>query len=107
MKKPTKNISHYNLNKFFQAGISYFISQKIVKLFARQTYPNSNKYEYYGIMSDNGGSEIKIGIDSVNQKELYDGEEISIDILNSTEQNSKFKLYLNKMDEPRYNPYII
>ena len=42
--------------------------EKIVKLFGRQTYPNSNKYEYYGITTDKHGGELKIKIDSKIKK---------------------------------------
>jgi hypothetical protein len=80
--------------------------EKIVKLFGRQTYPNSNKYEYYGITTDKNGGELKINIESKNEKELYDNDEININILNNTENSNKFKLYLNNMDQPYYNPYF-
>ena len=39
--------------------------EKIVKLFGRQTYPGSTKYEYYGITNDSSGS-VKVKIESTN-----------------------------------------
>ena len=78
--------------------------EKIIKLFGRQTYPNSNKYEYYGITSDKNGAEIKIQIKTKNNVELYDKDEINIDFLDTTE--GKFILYSNDYDRPRYNPFI-
>ena len=74
--------------------------ERIVKLFGRQKYPRSTEYEYYGMMSDNGGSQVKVQIS--NSKELYNGDIVRIPLLN----NSTFKVQLHKLDEPRYNPYI-
>ena len=76
--------------------------EKIVKLFGRQKYRGSNEYEFYGIMSDSNGSNIKIQIDQT--KELYDGDEIDIDFLDTSK--GQFKLYINKYDEPKYDPYL-
>jgi hypothetical protein len=39
---------------------------KIVKLFGRQTYPRSREYEYYGMVSDKGGNQIKVQITNTN-----------------------------------------
>ena len=74
--------------------------EKIVKLFGRQTYPGSPKYEYYGMMSDHGGSQIKVQIS--NTKELYNGDIVNIPLLN----NGKFIVQIHKLDEPRYNPNV-
>ena len=80
--------------------------EKIVKLFGRQTYPGSNKYEYYGITSDNtGGQEVKLPIVIEGDKELYDKDQVSIDFLDSSKGN--FILYMNDYDRPRYNPFVI
>ena len=79
---------------------------KIVKLFGRQTYPGSNKYEYYGITSDSvGGSAVKIPINVNGDKELYDKDQLDIDFLDSSKGN--FILYMNDYDRPRYNPFVI
>jgi hypothetical protein len=72
--------------------------EKIVKLFGRQKYPRSSEYEYYGMMSDHGGSQIKVQIS--NTKELYNGDIVNIPLLH----NGSFKVQLHKLDEPRYNP---
>ena len=80
------------------------IDEKIVKLFGRQTYPNSNKYEYYGITSDKNGVEIKISIKTDNNKELCKKDEINIDFLDNN--TDKFILFMNNYDRPRYNPFI-
>ena len=79
---------------------------KIVKLFGRQTYPGSNKYEYYGITSDSvGGSSVKIPISINGDKELYDKDEVDVEFLDSSKGN--FILYMNDYDRPRYNPFVI
>jgi len=77
---------------------------KVVKLFGRQVYPGSHEYEYYGITSDNYGSEVKIKIET-QRREIYDGDEIDINFLDVSK--GKFKLYLNDYDRPRYNPFLI
>jgi hypothetical protein len=74
--------------------------EKLVKLFGRQTYPGSTQYEYYGMMSDNGGSQIKVQIS--NSKELYNGDIVNIPLLN----NSSFIVQMHKLDQPRYNPNV-
>lgn len=78
--------------------------EKIIKLFGRQIYPGSTQYEYYGITTDNNGAEIKIPIKTVNDKEIYDGDEIDIEFLDPSK--GTFKLYMNEYDRPRYNPFI-
>ena len=75
--------------------------EKVVRLFARQKYRNSNQYEYYGMVSDLYGKDIKIQID--HKKELYDGDEIDVDFLDTSK--GKFKLYINKIDTPEYHPH--
>lgn len=78
--------------------------EKIVKLFGRQTYPSSSKYEYYGITNDSAGS-TKVKIETTNSIELQDEDEINIDIFDSSK--GTFKLYMNDDDTLRYNPFII
>ncbi len=77
--------------------------EKIVKLFGRQTYPGSNHYEYYGIVNDKFSGDTKVQIDT-NKKELMDGDEVVIDLFDSS--LGPFKLYMNDIDRPRYNPYL-
>ena len=74
--------------------------EKLVKLFGRQKYPGSTQYEYYGMMSDHGGSQIKVQIS--NTKELYNNDNVNIPLLN----NGAFTVQMHKLDEPRYNPNI-
>jgi hypothetical protein len=77
--------------------------QKFIKLFGRQTYPGSNKYEYYGITTDPNGMETKIQIKSPKDDELMSDDEVDVEIFGN---GGKFKLYLNEYDQPRYNPFL-
>lgn len=77
--------------------------ETIVKLFGRQIYPGSTQYEYYGITTDKNGAEIKIPIKIKNDKEVYDGDEIDIEFLDTSK--GSFKLYMHEYDRPRYNPF--
>lgn len=77
--------------------------EKFIKLFGRQTYPGSNKYEYYGITTDTNGMETKIKINSPKDQELMDNDEIDVEIFGG----GNFKLYLNEFDVPRYNPFLL
>lgn len=71
---------------------------KILKLFGRQRYPNSNQYEYY-TMINMGFDQIKVHID--RKKELYNDDEVTV-----SELNKKYKVKLNKDDDSYYNPYF-
>ena len=75
---------------------------KLVKLFGRQTYPRSRQYEYYGIVSDQGGNQIKVQI--TNTREIYNGDVVKIPILDGNTGN--FIAHIHKLDEPRYNPNV-
>lgn len=67
---------------------------KIIKLFGRQKYPNSNDYQYY-TMINMDHDQIKVHIH--RRKELYDGDEVEI-----SELGKKYKVQLNKDDDMRY-----
>lgn len=72
----------------------------IVRLFGRQTYPGSNKYEYY-ITVSSGQDIIKIPLET-KRLELYDDDEIYIQELNST-----YRVKLYDYDAPRYYPDVL
>jgi hypothetical protein len=74
---------------------------KILQLFGRETYPSSSRYEYYTSISADV-DRIKIPIYSKNNKELYDG-----DIITISELGDEYKIQLHKIDHYRYNPYLI
>jgi len=77
--------------------------EKFIKLFGRQTYPGSNKYEYYGITTDTNGMETKIPIKNSRDEEFMDNDLIDVEIYSN---GGQFKLYLNEFDAPRYNPFL-
>ena len=79
--------------------------EKFVQLFGRPSYPGSNKYEYYGIATDPYGLKSKLSIKVKRDQELFDGDEIIID--EYSKKKDKFKLFINEMGMPKYNPYVI
>ena len=77
------------------------IENKIIRLFGRQEYPSSNRYEYY-TMVNSGNDQIKIPIDTKAKKELYDGDQVFISELDDT-----YRVQLFKYNSPRYYPDIV
>ena len=73
---------------------------KFMRLFGREIYPNSSRYEYYTAVNSGGIDRIKIPIEY--KKELYDGDELFIKHI-----GEKYKVQLYKLDTLRYNPHII
>ncbi len=77
--------------------------EKIFQLFGRPTFPRSSQWEYF-VRSEKEGYVNKIPIQSKNQKELEDGDEVTIPGMN--EQNGNFIVKLFNYNTPRYNPYV-
>ena len=77
--------------------------EKIIKLFGRQKHPGSTQLEYYGIGPDGSGTSVKFPIETNRKKELYEGDEIELELFDSSK--GKFTLYLHDYNAPRYNPY--
>lgn len=73
---------------------------KILRLFSRQDYPGSNKYEYY-IMINSGLDRIKVPL-SVRKRELYDGDKVVV-----KELGTRYRVQLHDYDAPKYYPDII
>ncbi len=93
-----------NVDNFQQIGV--LVSNdttnelnKVIRLFGRKEYPNSNKYEYY-VMVNNGNDSIKLPINNYN-KEINNNDEILIDSINKT-----YKAVIYNNDSPRYYPVI-
>jgi hypothetical protein len=86
---------------------------KVIQLFGRQAYPNSNLYDYYGIFKDKDQTEIKVDIkkggNSEHSKQIYKGDEIKIDFLQGEPEGNVFIAELYKVDRTmfQYNPYIV
>ena len=73
--------------------------EKIIKLFGRQYHPGSSQWEYYGTDEDAN----KFSIETKNRKELYDDDDIAINVFNK--DKGLFKVHLYEYNTPRYNPY--
>ncbi|AYV76852.1 MAG: hypothetical protein Barrevirus2_5 [Barrevirus sp.] len=77
---------------------------KILRLFSRQEFPGSNRYEYYTLISS-GNDLIKIPITNNYRgqriKELDDD-----DIIHIEELGKNYRVKLLKYDQPRYYPNI-
>ena len=77
-------------------------SNKILRLFGRQTFPGSNKYEYYTAINS-GLDNIKVPLSVDHDKELYNGDKVNVDVLDGAEYSVK----LHPLDHPRYYPDVI
>lgn len=78
--------------------------EKLLKLFGRQTYPGSSKYEYY-VVDSYSNSDNKIPLNVKGDRELNDKEKIDIPWLDST--RGEFDVKIFDYNAPRYNPNII
>jgi len=74
---------------------------KIIRLYGREKFPNSTEYEYYVIINNGPNDEIKYFLED-QRKELYNGDSVYIDILQST-----YFVKLLKNKTMLYNPYFI
>jgi hypothetical protein len=75
-------------------------NNKILRLFGRETFPRSSKYEYYTLIA-NGLDQIKVPLNVARNKELYDDDEVSISSL-----PHNYKVQLLPYDSPRYYPDV-
>ena len=53
--------------------------------------------------SHGSGTSVKFPIETNRKKELYEGDEIELELFDSSK--GKFTLYLHDYNAPRYNPY--
>ncbi len=74
---------------------------QLLRLFGRQEYPGSYRYEYY-TMVNSGNDQIKVPVDTRNRKELFDGDRVYI-----KELDDLYEIHLHKFDAPKYYPDII
>lgn len=72
----------------------------ILRLFGRQEFPGSTRYEYY-TMVNSGPDQIKIPI-RTRGKEIYSGDNIVV-----TELGNTYNVRLYQYDAPRYYPDIL
>jgi len=89
------NIPAYD--DYQQIGFLYNNNERY-PLYGRPKYPGrTDKYEYYII--DESRNRLKIPLKTKNYDEIYDGDDVGVDILNSV-----FQAKLYEYDSIRYNP---
>ena len=78
-------------------------TESAFNLFGRQSFPGSNKWEYYvqGSMKD---TNVKIPIKIKGDKEIEDKQ--NVDVLGSDPSKGKYIVKLYDYETPVYNPYI-
>lgn len=91
--KNKKNKKSKNKNKMNNQN-------NILRLFGRQEYPGSNRYEYY-VMINSGLDQIKLPLE-LRRQELYDGDTVVVKQL-----NQRYEVNLYKYDAPRYYPDVL
>jgi hypothetical protein len=74
-------------------------TNKIIKLFGRETYPNSSEFEYY-VEFNTENDTIKSSLDK-QKRELYDDDNVYVEML---QRNYKVKLLKQRGLE--YNPFL-
>ena len=78
-----------------------FNNEERYPLYGRPKYPGkSDKYEYYII--DETRNHLKIPFKSKNDNEIYDGDDIFVDVFNNS-----FTVKIYNYDNIRYNPNLI
>ena len=76
---------------------------KIIKLFGRQKYPNSNNWDYYVATYAGGDDTVKISLNKdIYKKELYDDDVVTI-----AELGMNYKVKINRDDFLAYNPDLL
>ena len=95
---PTQN----TIQSFQQVGLLYqansqVYGEKMFPLFGRKLYTNSDKWEYYAIISNNIESGVKVPLEVKNNQELMSNDEISIPGMNGV-----FKTTIYDTDFPKY-----
>jgi hypothetical protein len=91
----------YNSEEELEYNVqSRYNENKILRLFGRQEYPRSDRYEYY-TMINSGLDRIKIPLNT-RRRELYND-----DIVYIPELNTKYVVRLYDYDMPKYYPDII
>ena len=86
------------------SGMSH--AANLLSLYGRQTYPGSNRWEYFYKSGDNkivlNRDGIKCAGDTSNCREISDGDSINI-----PEFNGDFTVSIHPFDSPRYLPNVI
>lgn len=105
-RKSKNFMKNSRYNSSYSRPVTYNSNQnqsnenKIIRLFGRQDYPGSNKWDYY-ITVYSGLDAIKIPL-IVRKKELYTGDRVYV-----PELNMYYRVNLFNYDAPRYYPDLI
>lgn len=100
---PTRGFTDtYSLHGYLvkDKELKEYSDNKILRLYGREKFPNSIEFEYYVIINNGPHDEIKYFLEN-QRKELYNGDSIYIDIL-----QSKYYVKLLKDKTIVYNPYF-
>lgn len=73
---------------------------KILRLFGRQEFPSSTRYEYYTFINS-GQDQIKVPITIKNNKELWEDDVVTV-----PELGYDYNVKLYKFDAPKYYPDV-
>lgn len=87
-----------NYNQIGYLQNSELSENKLLRLFGREEFPRSNKWEYYTSLNS-GNDMIKIPI-KTSKNELFDEDTIKV-------LNNEYKVKLYKYDSPKYYPDIL
>jgi hypothetical protein len=74
---------------------------KIVKLYGRRRY--NDNWDYYGVLNSSDNLSTKVNINTKNNRQLFEGDEVKIPMF---KERGDFKVFLNKEDQFAYSPYV-
>lgn len=77
------------------------VENRLLRLFGRQEYPGSRRYEYYTAVNS-GLDQIKVPLYTRGKQELYDGDKVHV-----KEIDEDYRVELFRYDEPKYYPDIL
>lgn len=89
--------------KMMRGGMeTKFDDTSLLQLMSQQRYPNSNKYDYYVLLTSNRAPAMKIKVKTKNHDELYDGDEVTI-----PEFGNKTYIFKKNKSAFKYNSWFI
>lgn len=90
----------HQLGLLVKSGAAEDAKNKVLRLFGRETFPGSNKYEYFTSVA-NGLDQIKVPIENQRNKEYYDGDSVTLEPF-----EGEYTVKLHPHDGPRYHPNV-
>jgi hypothetical protein len=85
----------------FLGNIYREYDNKIMKLYGRRRY--NDFWDYYAVLNSSDNLQTKINLDTKNNKQIFDGDEIKVPMF---KEQGDFKVFLNKEDQFAYSPYV-